>query len=393
MCSCATFRGRQRLGMLKSRLRRALFSRFGSATRPVAPSAVNWDLTYACPLRCGHCYSESGRRRARQLPLESLLKIADALLAVRPIPRITFTGGEPLVVRGFLDVARRLNGGGARLTLYTSGFRLKPETAEQIVGLFERVAVSIDGPDARLNDFLREREGSFDEAMRAARLLDHLGGRARRDFRFGLEITIMKTNSAVLERFATELAPRLPHLAYLHFGALIPTGLASRDSFVERELLTDEQMAELPALEKRLRRLAPRGVDVRVFSNLPFLMHPEQLRAGVAYDGLIKLEADGRVRGMDIYEGTVGNLLEEPLSVLFRRTLQRHTDPFVVRELSRVKTMRDWAAACRAIDLHFASPEDHERILAREPAPALPPDLEPPLRMHRPARRSLDLFA
>jgi MoaA/NifB/PqqE/SkfB family radical SAM enzyme len=344
-------------------------------------------------LRCGHCYSDSGRRPARQLPLESLLRIADELLEVRPVPAVTFTGGEPLVVRGFLEVARRLKRGGARLTLYTSGYRLAQDTARGVAECFDRVAVSLDGPDAATNDFLRERAGAFDEALRAAELLDRLVPMTRNAFALGLEVTIMKTNWPTLDQFVTRIAPRLTHLSYLHFGALIPTGLASRETFVERELLDDAQMAELPALQKRLRRIAPRGVEVRVFSNLPFLMHPEQIRRGVALDRLIKIEADGRVRGMDIYEGTVGNLLEEPLSVLFPRTLARHSDPFVQQQLVSVRTMRDWARACRAIDLHFASAEDRARIEGRALAKPLPIELRrpggPPTRR---SRRHLDLF-
>lgn len=361
---------------------------------PTSPSAVNWDLTYACPLRCGHCYSESGRRASRQLPQESLLHIADELLRVRPVPAVTFTGGEPLVVRGFLDVAERLKRGGAHLNLYTSGFRLKEDTARGVAEVFDRVAVSLDGPDAATNDFLRERAGAFEEALRATSLLDTLVPVTGKRFTLGLEITVMKTNWSTLERFASEIAPRFPHLTYLHFGALIPTGLASRESFVDRELLDDAQMAELPALERRLQRAAPRSVKVRVFSNLPFLMHPDQVRRGVALDRLVKVEADGRVRGMDIYEGTVGNLLDEPLSALFARTLERHVDPFVVEQLSAVRTMRDWARACRAIDLHFASSDDRERILGREVAAQLPFNLRSPdAAPARPVRRSLDLFS
>lgn len=374
------------------RLGRALLGTLGRAPSPRVPSAINWDLTYACPLRCGHCYSESGRRASRQLPIESLLRIADALLAVRPVPEVTFTGGEPIIVKGFLDIARRLKDGGARLSLYTSGFKLKEEAAAEIARLFDRVAVSLDGPDAPVNDFIRERAGAFDEAMRGAALLDGLA-RAPERFAFGLEVTIMKTNYATLDRFATEIVPRLPHLEHLHLGALIPTGLASRESFAERELLDEDQMAELPAVQRRLQSLVPETVAVRVFSNLPFLMHPEQLRRGRALDGLVKIEADGRVRGMDIYEGTVGNILEEPMSMLFDRTVERHRHPFVVEQLSRVRTMRDWAAACRAIDLHFASEEDRARILARGEAPPVPHELIPRVEPRKSGVRALDLLS
>jgi MoaA/NifB/PqqE/SkfB family radical SAM enzyme len=376
------------------RARRGVLGRLGLAPPPKAPHTVNWDLTYACPLRCGHCYSESGRRSARQLPLANLLRVADVLLAIEPVPTVTFSGGEPILVKGMLELAQKLKRGGARLVLYTSGYRLSPELAAGIAATFDRISVSIDGADAPTNDFLRERPGAFDEALRALALLDAVLP-ARRDRpenqrELAIEITVMRSNWHQLERFCTELAPRFKALDTLRFGALIPTGFASRESFVRRELLTEVQMAELRRMARRLKKLAPRGVRVRVFSNLPFLLHPAQIRRGIALDGLLKIEADGRVRGMDIYEGTVGHVLEEPFEVLWRRSLERHLDPFVVAQLSGVHTMEEWARACRAIDLHFAAPEDRARITARPAADDVPAALRAP--PHPSKRRKLDLF-
>jgi MoaA/NifB/PqqE/SkfB family radical SAM enzyme len=376
-------------------LGRSLLGKFRLAPSPLAPRIVNWDLTYACPLRCGHCYSESGRRASRQLPLNDLLRIADVLGQIRPLPRVSFSGGEPLLVKGFLDVAGRLRHHGVGVSLYTSGYRLSPSVAEGIARTFERIAVSVDGADPAVNDFLRERAGAFDEAIGALELFDGIARKSQAERRpaphFGIEVTVMKTNFHQLERFCTELAPRFAHLKYIALGALIPTGFGSRESFVERELLADDQVAELARAGPRLRALAPPGVHVRTATNLPFLMHPEQIRRGVALDDIMKIEADGRVRGMDIYEGTVGNLLEEPLETVWKRTLSRHRDPFVMRELSAVRTMRDWAAACRRIDLHFAAPDDRDRILARPEAASVPSGLRPtggPT-----SKRSLDLLS
>jgi len=380
---------------LGERARRSVLGRLGFSPAPKAPHTVNWDLTYACPLRCGHCYSESGRRSGRQLPLAELMRVADVLLAIEPVPTVTFSGGEPILVKGMLELAQKLKQGGARLVLYTSGYRLSPELAAGIAATFDRISVSIDGADAPTNDFLRERPGAFDEALRALALLDAAlpsrRDRTQSERELAVEITVMKSNWHQLERFCTELAPRFQALDCLRFGALIPTGFASRESFVRRELLTEQQMAQLRRRARRLEKLAPRGVRVRVFSNLPFLLHPAQIRRGIALDGLLKIEADGRVRGMDIYEGTVGHLLEEPFQTLWRRSLERHRDPFVVAQLTGVRTMEQWARACRAIDLHFAAPEDKARITARPAADDVPVALRAPP-AHSSKRRKLDLF-
>ena len=237
---------------LGARALRGALGRLGMAPAPQAPHTINWDLTYACPLRCGHCYSESGRRSARQLPLGDLLRIADVLLEIEPHPTVTFSGGEPILVKGMLELAQKLKRGGARLVLYTSGYRLSPELASGIAATFDRISVSLDGDrraDQRLSSRKTRRLRRSSARSELARRGDDRNAALARETsgELAIEITVMKSNWHQLERFCSELAPRFPALDTLRFGALIPTGFASRESFVERELLTEGQMAELAA--------------------------------------------------------------------------------------------------------------------------------------------------
>lgn len=339
-----------------SLLRRVL-GRAGLSRPPRVPRLINWDLTYACPLRCGHCYSESGRRPSRQLPPEDLLRIADVFLALRPIPEVVFTGGEPLVVKDVLELAEKLRRGGARLALYTSGYGLR-DRAPKLCELFHRIAVSIDGDNAAVNDRIRGREGAFDTAVHALASLNEACGSAR----LGIECTVVRSNLEHLDGLARDLPRQFPRIRYVHFGAAIPTGLASEESYADRELLDGD---DLRRVASRLRALAPRGVDVHVFDNAAFRMDRVQIRRARANDDLVKIEADGRMRAIDIYEGTVGNLLEEPFAVLWQRACERHRDPFVEAQLSPVRSTREWARATRAIDRRFASAEDLVRLRAR----------------------------
>ena len=71
------------------------------------PRFIVWDITYACPLRCSHCYSESGRRASRQLTTNDLYRVTDALVSTSP-RAIVLSGGEPLVVKEIFDVATRM---------------------------------------------------------------------------------------------------------------------------------------------------------------------------------------------------------------------------------------------------------------------------------------------
>src|ERR1700753_1009235 len=126
---------------------RRILSAAGFAPPPRVPTTVNWQLTYACPLRCEHCYSESGRRPAKHLPLASLLRMAEVLTALRPLPNFAFSGGGPTLAPGYLQIAQYVRPRGARVKLYTSGFKVRPDALDAISRTFSDVAVSIDGAD------------------------------------------------------------------------------------------------------------------------------------------------------------------------------------------------------------------------------------------------------
>lgn len=109
-------------------------------------------VTDRCDLRCIYCMSERMRflPRTELLTLEELDRLCTAFID-RGVRRLRFTGGEPLVRKGFLDllrsVRRHLGEGLDEMTLTTNGVQLE----EFAQGLFEagvrRVNVSVDSLD------------------------------------------------------------------------------------------------------------------------------------------------------------------------------------------------------------------------------------------------------
>ncbi|MFF3442464.1 radical SAM protein [Streptosporangium sp. NPDC002721] len=332
------------------------------------PGAVIWDVTYACPLRCTHCYSESGRRPSRQLSHQEMLQVADAIVTLGP-KSVEFAGGEPLMVRGIFDVAERIKRAGIATNLYTGGWTFTPQATREVTRVFSRITVSVDGADAEVHDAIRGRTGSFERAMRALALLDEVA--PPQGVRFGVDCVVTRGNFHQMEEFCTTLAPRFANMAFLNFGAVVPSGLASRPGF-EGELLTEPQLHTLAGIEcvTRLRSLAPPSVQVMTTDNFLLQMNPDM----TTHHGfpMMQVEPDGQVRAMPIYEGTVGSLLNEDPLTLWRRAISRWRDPFVVETLSSVHSMREWAEATRRLDLHFGSEEVRRRIALRPayPAPA-----------------------
>lgn len=109
-------------------------------------------VTDRCDLRCIYCMSE----RMRFLPRNELLSIEelDRLCAAfirRGVRRLRFTGGEPLVRRGFLDllhlVKRHLGSGLDEVTVTTNGVQLAEFSGPLFAAGVRRVNVSVDSLD------------------------------------------------------------------------------------------------------------------------------------------------------------------------------------------------------------------------------------------------------
>lgn len=109
-------------------------------------------VTDRCDLRCIYCM----RERMRFLPRTELLSIEEldrlcAAFIQRGVRILRFTGGEPLVRKGFLDllhsVRRHLGEGLDEITVTTNGVQLAEFAAPLFAAGVRRVNVSVDSID------------------------------------------------------------------------------------------------------------------------------------------------------------------------------------------------------------------------------------------------------
>ena len=151
-----------------------------------------------CNLSCGHCLVSSGPDRSQGLPTERITDAIDQAVALGA-ERFFFTGGEPLARPDLLDLAERVVGmHGRELVMLTNGTLFQPERLERLARLSAfpddktspsatsappvrsgvqgrsggarrlgglRIQISLDGPDATINDPIRG-PGTFDRILR-----------------------------------------------------------------------------------------------------------------------------------------------------------------------------------------------------------------------------------
>lgn len=109
-------------------------------------------VTDRCDLRCIYCMSERMRflPRAELLSIEELERLCTTFIQ-RGVRRLRFTGGEPLVRKGFLDllhsVRRHLGEGLDEITVTTNGVQLAEFAGPLFAAGVRRVNVSLDSLD------------------------------------------------------------------------------------------------------------------------------------------------------------------------------------------------------------------------------------------------------
>jgi MoaA/NifB/PqqE/SkfB family radical SAM enzyme len=136
---------------------------------PERPVGAKLEITYACNLRCGFCYTDSPRhtlQRTPELSDEQWHEVVSQALDLGIVEAVV-TGGEPLMRRELtLGVVERLAEAGVGVTLNTNGWFVDDEAARRIGALRGVTAhVSLDGARAGLHDSSRGVPGSWRRAV------------------------------------------------------------------------------------------------------------------------------------------------------------------------------------------------------------------------------------
>lgn len=217
------------------------------------------DLTvtvdFHCHSACRFCIVQEGMNLYKGVPFERFEQAVDENGKAPRYRRVTFTGGEVTLEKRLFDYLRvaRERGGFEHIRLQTNGRRLADRAfAERLVEAgVDEFFVSLHGPDAATQDYISQREGSFDEAWAGLTNLRALG------------VTIM-TNTVLttlnvdhLARIVDTVAPLEP--ARMEWWNYLPM----EDKADERGLIAP--LSRLgPAMIAALDRAEARGVDCAV---------------------------------------------------------------------------------------------------------------------------------
>lgn len=158
--------GRRAGARLLPRLAGWAWRRYG--LRRKVPLTVMIAVTGRCQCDCAHC-SASGLPSEGELSGAEVRAVIDSARAMGS-PKIGFTGGEPLLREDIAELTAYAAGLGLSVSIDTNGILLDRGAASALAAAgISNVNVSLDSPDARRHDRLRNYGGCFDAALAAMR--------------------------------------------------------------------------------------------------------------------------------------------------------------------------------------------------------------------------------
>lgn len=142
--------------------------------------AMNWMITGKCNYNCLHCFNAADNG---PIMSEWTLEEAEKLLEVAEkcgINAFTITGGEPMMHKNFFDIIEGIYKRDMYVEeLNTNGFFINQPALDRMkkIGCFPLVKISFDGIGH--HDWLRNRKGAEEDALRAIRLCIENGFRVK----------------------------------------------------------------------------------------------------------------------------------------------------------------------------------------------------------------------
>jgi MoaA/NifB/PqqE/SkfB family radical SAM enzyme len=289
------------------------------------------ELTHACNLRCGFCYTDSPRHtllRTPDLPDEDWHRIAREAADLGVI-ELVLTGGEPFLRRDLvLALLEEMSGREVGLTLNTNGWFVDDEIADRLAevpGL--QVDISIDGATPALHDASRGVPGSWRRAVEATgRLLDR-----------GVRVQVVHVVTPVNEHSFDAMLEQMWTLGATSVRAtpVVEVGAAARSG-------------RWPVNRDRLRR------TIKAFSK----SHGEGMRVTLQHGnaGLLAIHdhaapvamlvrPGGAVLTDSLHPFRYGNAAQEGLAACWQRIVENWRDPEVSKWARSFRGSRDLANA------------------------------------------------
>ena len=317
----------------------------------IAPAfLISWNLTRRCNLHCAHCYlgaeqSDAGRG---DLSTDQALQIVEKISAYCPGAMLILTGGEPLLREDLWQIATAATKHGLVPVLGTNGALINANVVTQIKAAgIQGVGISLDSIHPDSHDRFRGQPGAWAKTMAG---VDEM---VRQGVEFQLQFTVTKNNYSEIPQLIELARQKGAKAANVFF--LVCTGRGQKMTDISAEqyekMLTYLVQAEDTfAGEIMVRaRCAPHFLRIAAEENPDASIMRGMTSGCIAGSGYFRITPEGDVTPCPYIPETVGNLLTEPLSLLWEDdTMMRSLRQPVYNGKCAACSYQEVCGGCRA---------------------------------------------
>ena len=164
-----------------------------------APLFASYNVTGRCNLHCVFC--EWWKNDIPELPTKQALAAIDAVCGLG-VPFFDLSGGEPLLRKDLIVLAKRVASHGCLVSMNTNGTLLDANRVAEVANVFDMIVVSLDGPK-EVHDKIRGVPGTYDKAVKAIELLK------ANNVKVGVNSVATPWNIDILPQFIEELRSKV----------------------------------------------------------------------------------------------------------------------------------------------------------------------------------------
>lgn len=133
---------------------------------------IHITLTNDCNMRCPHCFVSAGIVSHRELDVEKILSVVQAIEKINGPSEIVVSGGEPLIHKEALKLLKGLKN--HHVSLFTNGTLINEDNYKVIADSCEEVQISFEGVTELVYEKIRGK-GNYKKAFHAIELLKQTG--------------------------------------------------------------------------------------------------------------------------------------------------------------------------------------------------------------------------
>lgn len=137
----------------------------------ISPINVCVEITKRCPLKCLHCYNDSGKAKGYEMTFSEVKYVLDTLQQLG-VQKIMITGGEPTIRKDFCKIVKYACDRFVAVSVGSNGYLITNEMAMLLSECKKNlvVQISVDGTESHHNE-IRGVPDSFEKAINAIKIL------------------------------------------------------------------------------------------------------------------------------------------------------------------------------------------------------------------------------